>query len=265
MDRDLYLDIPRLYDSKRGEVVDFFNGEVEEDHMIVSKPTIRAEDYAEWDSKRHHAVLISEKERRLYSIIWNVGEEIGAPAWLRKEVLFLYKKVPQIRIRYNISKKRLPKSVKAILATYLALAYRFELRELIEKIKLQDCGGRPCYLSKRNHDREFAKYLSSANMFVALVYGRKEREPEDIIRYYATRARFIPSHILEKAIEKAKEYWGILHTRKEVIVFIVSVVLACKEVSGNSELCTELKLQLCRKLKTYPYMVNKLLKAIEKG
>ena len=265
MDRNLHLDIPRLYDSKRGEVVDIFNGEVEEDHMIVSKPTIRAEDYAEWDSKRHHAVLISEKDRRLWRQIQNVGEEIGAPKWLWKEVLYLYKKLSHIRMEHRLSKKHIPKTPKAIMAVFLALAYRFNLRDLAERIKLHDCGGRPCYLSKRVHDKEFAKYFRSANTFVMLLYGRRGRRPEEIINYYAYRLKFLPQHLVEKAIELCKKYWSFLQTRKEVIIFITSIVLACKEVLDNPELCTELKLQLCKKLKTYPYMVNKLLKTIERG
>jgi len=80
--------IQRVLDEARGEFVDPVSGEVEEDHQVVYGPSVRASDYAEWESKVHHSVMVEERDRRLQGKVWEVGELVSAPAWLRQEVLW---------------------------------------------------------------------------------------------------------------------------------------------------------------------------------
>lgn len=254
---------PRVYISSRGEVVDFFNGEVEEDHYIVSKPTIRASDYAEWELKKHHEILVTERDRKLYRIVWDVGEKINAPKWLRMEVFRFYKVMPRIKAE-NLIRRDLPKNFKAVLAVYYVLSYIFKLYDTLDNIKSMDCGdGVPCWASRRKHDKMFRKYVNTARLYLLHIYKSKlERRPEDIIRYYSSKFNFIPEAVVEKAVEIARKHWGKLHVRKDEIVFASAVTAACFKEFKNKEFCYTLRSQICKKLHMIPYNINKIVKEL---
>ncbi len=146
-----------IYDFERGEIIDPETGVVVEDHLIENIPSIRASDYAEWESKRQHEVLISEKDKRLYSAVWNVGEKIGAPRWLRQDVVEFLKKIDKIKCLAGYSGSILKE--KFVLAVYYVLALKRGLTGLAEYISGMECGdGDPCYATRRIKDKEFGKY-----------------------------------------------------------------------------------------------------------
>ncbi len=69
----------KLWDDKKGEVIDFLDGEVE-DEIYALKPTIRASDYSEWESKVQHRILMDVKEDKILACIFDgFDEEIGMP------------------------------------------------------------------------------------------------------------------------------------------------------------------------------------------
>lgn len=150
-----------IYDYERGEIIDAETGEVIADHLFDFTASPRAEDYVEWNKKRHHEVMNDVKDKKLFSLVWSVGESINAPRWMREEVLRLLMKMKEeLRLhRYLRNKPIKPYNVKFILATYYVVAKQRGFIEFAWKIGKMDCGNNtPCYVTNKRKDREFYRY-----------------------------------------------------------------------------------------------------------
>ena len=150
-----------IYDYERGEIIDVETGEVIADHLIDFDISIRAEDYAEWNRKRHHEIMNDVKDKKLFSMVWTVGEMINAPRWLREDVYQLLGKLKgELRLhRYLRNKPIKPYNEKFILATYYVVSKQRGYPEIAQRIGEMDCGSNtPCYISNKRKDREFYRY-----------------------------------------------------------------------------------------------------------
>lgn len=151
----------RVFDSSRGEFVNVLSGEVKDDYWIVYRSSVRASNYAEWKSKMHHAVMVEERDRRLWGKVWEVGELVGASVWLRRKVLWFVRKarVPKARPEF-CGKPFYSFKDKFLLAVYYVVARRGDTTTA-ERVATMPCNesGKPCYLSRRKDDPEFRKYV----------------------------------------------------------------------------------------------------------
>lgn len=229
----MYFSQNRIYDQKNAEIVDSFNGEVEEDRLLEQKPSIRASDYAEWESKRQHEVFISDKDRRLWSTIWNVGEKIGAPKWIRDEVFWFYKKARALKTHPMFKSKTLYLNDKCIRAVYYVIAKKRGEHEFAEKIAFMPCdqSGEPCYVNRKKGDPAFKKYLKVALRYASVIYPNHRRDPVLLINEIVRRKTgVIPESVYRRAKEIALKLQAFLSGRSPGTIVATCFKLALDEI-----------------------------------
>jgi len=222
----------RVYNHNSGEVVDPLSGVVEEEHLLESKPGIRASDYAEWESKKSHEVLLTDADRRLWAPIWSVGEKVGAPAWLRQEVFWFYKKAKALKTRPEFKGCGLyVTDDRCILAVYYVVAKKRGLFNLAEEIALMPCGdsGEPCYINRKKGDRKFKKYLKIALRYASFIYPNNVRNPTATLNMVATQVP-LPEAVFRRAREHLLKLGHVLGGRRMGTVAAASLGLALEEI-----------------------------------
>ena len=245
------------------EIVDIINGEVEEDRLFVSKPSIRASDYAEWEQKKHHEPLFSDADKRLWVPIWRVGEEIGAPKWLRQEVFWFYKKARVLRTRPEFKGKGIYVSDKKyILAVYYVVAKKRGLIALAEQIASMPCNpqGEPCYVNRKRGDPKFKKYLKIALRYASRIYPNHVRDPVTAIEQLSN-ALALPEIIFQRAREIAIKIKSKIAGRQTN-----TVVAACLKITLDEIFPESSKVYfkiICRQLKTIDITVMNLVRMIK--
>jgi len=227
----------RIYDYKRAEVVDPMSGVVEEDHLFESKPSIRASDYAEWESKRSHEVLVSDEDRKLMAPIWRVGEKIGAPEWLRRDVFWFYKMARALKARPEFKGKGLHTSdERCILAVYYVVAKRRGLLDLADRIAMMPCGedGMPCYVNRKKGDSKFKKYLNIALRYAAVIYPNNlGRDPIAVLNRVASEVP-MPESVVRRAAEIIAKLYPALSGRRLATIVAAALGIALEEVFPES-------------------------------
>jgi hypothetical protein len=242
----------RVYDQKNAEVVDIYNGEVEEDHIFATRPTIRASDYAEWEQKRQHAILLSDRDRRLWVAVWNVGERIGAPKWLREEVFWFYKKARALKTRPEFKGIGLHvNKEKYVLVVYYVIARKRGLLSFAEQIASMPCNasGEPCYVNRKKGDKEFKKFLKIVLRYASVIYPNNYvRDPVTIIdNLMRQEYNLIPEIVYRRAKEIAVKIQPQMGGRKTNTVVAACVKIALDELMPEkakplfSYICSVLK------------------------
>lgn len=238
----------RVYDQKSADIIDSYSGEVEE-RVLDHKPSIRASDYAEWESKRYHEVLVSDKDRKLWSIIWSIGEKIGAPKWLRDEVFWFYKKARVLKTHPMLKSKYLHLNDKCIIAVYYVVAKKRGEYGLADKIASMPCNslGEPCYVNRKRGDPVFKKYLKIVLRYASVIYPNHGRNPIALIDIVAKKTTTVPETVYRRAKEIAVKLYPYLSGRSPGTVAATCLKLALDEVMpGNSKpvftyICSVLK------------------------
>jgi len=221
----------RVYDYKRAEVVDPMSGVVEEDHLFESKPGIRAGDYAEWLSKKSHEVMISDEDRKLMAPIWRVGEKIGAPEWLRRDVFWFYKTAKALKARPEFKGKGLHVSdERCILAVYYVVAKRRGLLDLADRIATMPCGeeGIPCYINRKKGDPKFKRYLNVALRYAAVIYPNTGRDPVLVLNKVASEIP-MPESVVRRAAEIIAKLYPALSGRRLATIVAAALGIALEE------------------------------------
>ena len=257
--------IQRVLDEARGEFVDPVSGEVEEERQIVYRPSVRASDYAEWESKVHHSVMVEERDRRLQGKVWEVGELVSAPAWLRQEVLWFLRKARALRNRPELCGKPFyPFKDKFILATYYVVARKRGDCTTADRIATMPCldTAEPCYLSRRKGDPEFRKYLKTVRRYASYIYPNSNSDPVAVLDELIARYRVpIPSVVYKRARELAARVQSVLSGRRAKTIAAAVLKIALDEVMLNNPSNTIFK-EICRKLGVSEQTVNEVVKKI---
>jgi len=254
-----------IYDYESYEYVDTFTGVVEEDHPIESKPSIMAKDYAEWESKRNHEVLISDADRKLWAQIWSVGERIGAPKWLIQDVFWFYKKARALKTRPEFKGRGLYTSdEKCILAVYYVVAKKRGLLNLAEQIASMPCGemGEPCYINRKRGDPKFKKYLNIALRYASVIYPASSRDPFPILNKVASEVP-LPESVFRRAREILAKYEHMLGGRKIGTVVAASIGIALEEMFPDS--WRQYFVLVCKSLGVSEISVRALINKIKKS
>jgi len=258
-----------VFDEARGEVVDVLTGEVEEERQIVYRPSVRASDYAEWESKVHHSVMVEERDRRLQGKVWEVGELVGAPAWLRREVLWFLRKARALKNRPELCGKPFyPLKDKFILATYYVVARKRGDSSIADRIATMPClaTAEPCYLSRRKGDPEFRKYLKTVTRYASYIYPNSGSDPVAVLDELMARYRgLVPSVVYKRARELAAKVQSALSGRRAKTVAAAALKIALDEVMLNSEPSSTVFKEICRKLGVSEQSVNSVVKEIIKA
>ena len=229
-----------IYDFERGEVIDPETGEVLEDHLIESTPSIRADDYAEWNLKRQHEVLVEEKDRKLRSIVYRIGKRIGAPSWLCEDVLVFLKRSRKLRSNPLIGENISILNEKSILAAFYVVALKRCVIGIAERIAKMDCGGVPCYLNRRRKDKEFHKYviLLLKLWFIMNKGSSYMDEIRSYIGYFVEAARKVDNEInivgvASRSMELLEEYRGKVGSYKPRNLAVALVISAITSMYGK--------------------------------
>jgi len=256
----------RVLDEARGESVDPVSGEVEEEHQIVYRPSVRASDYAEWESKIHHSVMVEERDRRLQGKVWEVGELVGAPAWLRREVLWFLRKARALRNRPELCGKPFyPFKDKFILATYYVVARKRGDGATADRIATMPCLDTVelCYLSRRKGDPEFRKYLKTVTRYASYIYPNSNSDPVAVLDELVARYRgLVPSVVYKRARELVAKVQSVLSGRRAKTVAAAVLKIALDEVMVNSNPSSTVFKEICRKLRVSEQAVNEVVKKI---
>ena len=256
----------RVYDSKRGEFVDPVNGEVEEEHQVVYRPTVRASDYAEWEGKQHHSVLVEERDRKLYAKVQSVGEAVGVPKRLRDEVFQFIKRARALKARPEFCGKPFhPYKDKFILAAYYVVASRLGDTSTAERIATMPCGdgGEPCYLSRRRGDDEFRRYLKVLMRYAYYVYQNGNGGPADVLdELVHVRGLPVPPAVCDRAKEIATALREQLSGRRAQTIAVVALKIAMDEAVGDKRLSNVLVKEACRKLRISEQSVNTVVRKV---
>jgi len=226
----------RVYNHNSGEVVDPLSGVVEEDRFFESKPSIRASDYAEWESKKSHEVLLTDADRRLWAPIWSVGEKVGAPAWLRQEVFWFYKKAKALKTRPEFKGCGLyVTDDRCILAVYYVVAKKRGLFNLVEQIAYMPCGsdGEPCYINRKKGDRKFKKYLKIALRYASFIYPNTGRDPIHVLNKVASEIP-MPEAVIRRAAEIVAKLYPLLSGRRLTTIVVAALGIALEEAFPSS-------------------------------
>jgi len=227
----------RIYDYKRAEVVDPLSGIVEEDHLFESKQSIRASDYAEWLSKKSHEVLVTDEDRKLMAPIWRVGEKIGTPEWLRRDVFWFYKAARALKARPEFKGKGLHVSdERCILAVYYVVAKRRGLLDLADRIAMMPCGedGIPCYINRKKGDPKFKRYLNIALRYAAVIYPiNLGRDPIVVLNKVASEVP-MPEFVVRRATEIVAKLQPLLSGRRLATIVAAALGIALEEVFPSS-------------------------------
>jgi len=253
-----------VYNYKNAEVVDSLSGVVEEEHLLESKPGIRASDYAEWESKKSHEVLISDADKRFWAPIWVVGEKVGAPAWLRQEVFWFYKKAKALKTRPEFKGCGLYiTDERCILAVYYVVAKKRGLFSLAEEIALMPCGdsGEPCYINRKKGDRKFKKYLKIALRYASFIYPNNVRDPTATLNMVATQVP-LPEAVFRRAREHLLKLGHVLGGRRVGTVAAASLGLALEEIFPSN--WRQYFKVVCRCLNVSELSVKSLMDKIKK-
>jgi hypothetical protein len=255
-----------VLDEARGEVVDALTGEVEEEHQVVYRPSVRASDYAEWESKVHHSVMVEERDRRLQGKVWEVGELVSAPAWLRQEVLWFLRKARALRNRPELCGKPFyPLKDKFILAAYYVVARKRGDGATADRIATMPCldTAEPCYLSRRRGDPEFRKYLKDVVRYASYIYPNSGSDPIAVLDELIAKYRvLIPSVVYKRARELAAKVQGVLSGRRARTVAAAVLKIALDEVMVNSNPSNAVFKEICRKLRVSEQTVNEVVKKV---
>lgn len=245
----MLLSRTRVYDQKSSDIIDSYNGEVE-GIIVEEKPSIRASDYAEWESKRQHEVLVSDKDKRLWTTIWDVGEKIDAPKWIREEVFWFYKKARVLKTQPMFKSKTLYLNDKCIRAVYYVVAKKRGEHGLAEKIASMPCNqsGEPCYVNRKRGDPDFKKYLKIALRYASVIYPNNRRDPLALINEAARKiGGIVPEVVYRRAKELALRLHIHLSGRNPATVAAACIKLALDEVMPEnskpifSYICSVLK------------------------
>jgi len=189
-----------------GEIIGAYNGEVEEERAIVMRERIIASDYQEWQDKRHHEIFMSEKDRRLWGRIWNVGRELGMPAWLCREVYWFFKKARILKMNPEFKGKGIYCKKKYIYAVFYVVAKKRGYLTLADQIASMPCDetGVPCYINRKKGDPEFKKYLKIVLRYASKLYPNNRRDPSTLIDIVCQQSSgLIPSIVCKRAKEYA--------------------------------------------------------------
>lgn len=239
----------RVYDQSNAEYVDPYDGIVEQEYIFESRPTIRASDYAEWNSKRQSEVFISQKDRRLWTTIWSVGEKLNAPKWLREEVFWFYKKARVLKTQPMFKGKGLHLNEKCIRVVYYVVAKKRGEYGFAEKIASEPCdtSGNPCYINRKKGDPEFKRYLRVALRYASVIYPNHKRDPITLFDKIVRRNTLIPEMVYKRAKEIMVKIQGLQSGRNPTTVMATCIKLALDELMPHNSkpifnyVCTLLK------------------------
>jgi len=222
----------KVYDYRRGEVVDTLSGVVEEDQFFEQRPSIRASDYAEWESKKSHEVLISDADKKLWASIWRVGERIGAPRWLVQDVFYFYKMARTLKTRPEFRGRGLHTSdERCILAVFYVVARRRGLLNLADQIALMPCepNGEPCYINRKKGDKKFKKYLNIALRYASFIYPNSRRDPLIVLSKVASDIP-LPETVVRRTREIITKLQPAMGGRRLATVVAAALGLALEEI-----------------------------------
>ena len=255
-----------VLDEAWGELVDPVSGEVEEEHQVVYGTGVRASDYAEWDSKRQHEVMVEDWDRRLWGRIQGVGELVEAPAWLRREVLWFLRKARALKNRPEFCGKPFyPLKEKFLLAVYYVVARKRGDNATADRIATMPCldTAEPCYLSRRKGDPEFRKYLKVVMRYASYIYPNSNSDPVAVLDELVARYRgLVPSVVYKRARELVARVQGVLSGRRAKTVAVAVLKIALDEVMVSSNPSSTVFKEICRKLGVSGQAVNEVVKEI---
>lgn len=253
---------PSFLDLKRGEIVDFFNGEVDQDHIAVFQP-IRAENYAEWDRKRHHSPLLEEKEKKMWLSAWTTGEKIGAPKWLREEVFWFLKKAKALKAHPVFRGKAIyTHKEKYILAVYYVIACRRGLHGVAERIALMPCSetGEPCYVSRKKGNKEFKKYLKYVLRYASFLCPANKDPVTLLDEFVAQQKVVMPEIVYKRAREIALKASSVSSGRKPQNVVAAAIKIAIDEIMPSNKAVYK---QICKAIGANESSVKPLIKKLK--
>ena len=234
-----------IVDYERGEIIDPESGIVLEDHLPVDAPNIRASDYAEWESKRRHGVLVEEKDRRIRSVVYRVGKRVNAPQWLYEDVIDFIKKAVKAKGKLILGRNNnfSVHNEKFVLAVFYVLSLKRGLTGLAESIGKMKCyNDVPCYLSRRLKDREFHKYMTLV-MKLWFIMNRRSGyfdEAKNYVNYFVEIVRRVDSEldiikIVTEATQLLRKYNNRIGTFRPRNFAAAIVVASIASVYGEGK------------------------------
>lgn len=256
------LETYSVYDKKRGEIVDALSGEVLEESLFDERPPRRRRDRDEPEA-RGFGVLVDERDKKIWSIVWVVGEKIGAPKWLRSEVYWFFKKARVLRARPEIGGRGIyPGDERAVLAVYYVVARKLGAEDVAERIASMPCGdgGAPCYVNRKRGDEKFRRYMKIALRYAALMYPNHTRNPLHLLEYLARSDAPIPGFVYSRAREILMKTHHLIGERRSATVVAAAMKLALEELLPEHKHLFE---AVCKKLRVSELAVKNFLSRIK--
>lgn len=218
-------------------IIDETTGEVVDDKSIDWSQSVRAFSYEEYVEKVHHAVMLSDIDRKLMSAIRRVGSSVDAPLWLVNDVFWFLKKVRALKTRSEFKGKPFyPFKDKYLYAVFFVLSLNFGLLSVSSKIASMPCNerGERCYVSRKRGDKEFRKYMKSVRYFMAHLYPDRKGDPLVLLDEAFRKYRVIPDVVYKRAREHAIVMRRQLNGRRPQTIAAAAVVVALGEVMPDN-------------------------------
>lgn len=242
-------DPPHVYDPVAGDVIDVINGEIDETNNFVYKPVIRAESYGEWERKKSYDLLRSDKDKKMWSVIKEVGERINARG-LRYDVYNFMQKMKSLKTRSEFRGKSVyTYKKKFILAVYYVIAKKNGLHALAEQISSMPCldTPEPCFVSRRKGDPEFKRYLRTVLKCAAVLFPSFARDPVEVLEEFVHRYDIsLPEVVKLKARENMIKLQEFMSGRKVQTIVAAALKLALDEVMTDTD--EKIFEQICNKI-----------------
>jgi len=264
-----------VYDYERGEIIDVATGEVV-GQIFDSMPSARASDYAEWESKIHHApmrLFSDRREREIYFLVQDVGRKIEAPEWLREDVFRFLRRVREKRssIQAFLTTRRAGAvklhDWKFVLATYYVIARRRGLSDLAEHIAEMKCeGDTPCYRSKKLKDKHFYRYMVALEDVYRILNQETDnhgKEIEEIIRRICAKLG-LSNSVLEKSFEKLEKLMKELDGSHPRNIAVASVLVGVHVIRGPEEV-KRTKERMIKELKIPESSIREIMRRVPDG